>query len=149
LYYSYAKKKIIELKRHKPIFSLEKEGGVNHWADFVINKELHFRSKKGESQAQAGKYAKYIVGVLNIIVWLMIYGGYALDDEGLLMGGWIFGFMLLVSYHVPAKFISKSAPKEKEDSWSAFIKWFNICAIAGLLMLPYLVKFLRSIRGRW
>jgi hypothetical protein len=148
LYYRYAKKKILELKRDKALFSLEKEGGVNHWADFIINKELHFKSKKGETQAQAGKYARYVVGVLNIIIWLMIYGGYALDDEGLLMGGYFFGFMLLLSYYIPAKFTSKSDPKEKEDSWSAFLRWFNVSAIAGLLILSYLHRLLWSLRGR-
>jgi uncharacterized membrane protein YkgB len=148
LYYRYAKKKILELKRHKAIFSLEKEGGVNHWADFIINKELHSRSKPRETQVQAGKYAKYIVGFLNVIVWLLIYAGFALNEEALLMGGGIFGMMLLISYYIPSSFISKSVAKEKEDSWSAFLKWFNVSAIAGLLILSYVHKLLWRIRGQ-
>jgi uncharacterized membrane protein YkgB len=147
LYYKYSKKRILELKSQKPIYALEKEGGVNRWVDFIVTKEVCFKSKKGETEGQAGKYAKYIVGVLNVIVWLLIYAGFALNDEGLLMGGVIFGMMLLVSYYIPSKFISKSVPKEKEDSWSVFLKWFNLSAIAGLLVLSYVHKFLWKIRG--
>jgi hypothetical protein len=109
---------------------------------------LHFRKKKEETEVQAGIYAKYILGSLNIVVWLMIYAGYALDDEGLLMGGYFFGIMLLVSYYVPAKFVSKSAREEKKDSWSAFIKWVNISAIAGLMLFSYVHKLLWGLRGR-
>lgn len=143
LYFKYAKNKILELKRHKSIFDLEKEGGVNRWADFLINKELRFRSKKRETEVQAGKYAKYVLAFLNSVVWLLVFAGIVFQDESLLMGGGMLGMMLVISYLLPARFISDPASQKESDSWGLFFMWLNIGAITLLTIISYIQKLFR------
>jgi hypothetical protein len=147
LYYKYAKKRILELKGKEAICPLEEEGGVNRWVDFIVNKEVCFRSKKRATETKARDYAKYIIGVLTAIPLLFFLVGIVLQEADLLLGGLIFSLMLLVTYYIPAVIISNAVPKDQRHLWIIFFLCVNVIAMAAFWYL-YVYKNSYATRNR-
>jgi hypothetical protein len=74
-------------------------------------------------------YAKYIVGLLTAFDLVYWFAGFVLGDADHLLGAFLFSFMLLIGYYIPAILVSKNVPRNQKPFWIVFFLCLNVLAM--------------------